>query len=91
VLRLSSAWGHAGERQRVRNEGYSLLYELAGKEQDVDKVLILKSATKEISAEIKDIARLFARGGRAGPPPTARAPARPRPGRTPRGPGPLGG
>ena len=48
-----------GERYRVRNEGYSLLYELAGKERNMDKILIVKSANAKVSAEIKAIAQMF--------------------------------
>jgi hypothetical protein len=48
-----------GERYRVRNEGYSLLYELTGKEQNVDKILIVKNANAKVSAEIKAIAQMF--------------------------------
>ena len=48
-----------GERQHIRNEGYSLLFELASKESDVDKILILKHAQAPITAEIKAIAMTF--------------------------------
>jgi hypothetical protein len=48
-----------GEQYRVRNEGYSLLYELSGKERNVDRILIVKSANPKVSAEIKQIAQMF--------------------------------
>jgi hypothetical protein len=48
-----------GERYRVSNEGYGLLYELTGKEQNVDKILIVKSANSKVAVEIKNIAQLF--------------------------------
>lgn len=41
-----------------RNEGYALLYSLVGKNQDVDKILSIKSVTPETAAIIKDIASL---------------------------------
>lgn len=41
-----------------RNQGYALLYILLGKNQDVDKILSIKSTTPATEAIIKDIARL---------------------------------
>lgn len=41
-----------------RNEGYALLYTLVGKNQEVDKILSIKSVTPATAAIIKDIARL---------------------------------
>src|SRR5256885_233448 len=48
-----------GERYRVRNEGYSLLYELTSKQRDVDKILKLKHASPNVAAVIKEIAQTF--------------------------------
>ena len=48
-----------GAQSRIRDEGYSLLYTLASKQSDVGKILILKSASPKVSAEIKQIAQVF--------------------------------
>ena len=48
-----------GGQSRIRDEGYSLLYTLASKESDVNKILIIKSASAKVSAEIKQIAEVF--------------------------------
>ena len=48
-----------GEKYRIRNEGYSLLYELASKQSDVDKILMVKHAQPKIAALIKEIAQTF--------------------------------
>jgi len=40
------------------NHGYALLYSLVGKNQDVDKILIVKKVSPETKAVIKDIASL---------------------------------
>jgi hypothetical protein len=48
-----------GTQARIRDEGYSLLYTLADKQSDVGKVLIIKSASAKVSAEIKQIAQVF--------------------------------
>jgi hypothetical protein len=48
-----------GAQARVRDEGYSLLYTLASKQSDVGKILIIKSASTKVSAEIKQIAEVF--------------------------------
>jgi hypothetical protein len=48
-----------GERYRVSNEGYGLLYELTSKERNVDKILIVKTANSHVAAEIKRIAQIF--------------------------------
>lgn len=50
------------ERLRARNEGYSLLYQLAVKNSDVDKILIVKHTDENVSAEIKAIAETYRRG-----------------------------
>lgn len=41
-----------------RNNGYALLYILVGKNQDVDKILTIKSTTPATAATVKDIAKL---------------------------------
>jgi hypothetical protein len=46
------AWHQA----RVRNEGYSLLYQLMSQESDVSKILILKHADPPVADIIKEIA-----------------------------------
>ena len=46
----------AGTNQ-VQNEGYSLLYELLGKEKNVNKVLLVKRETPEVRELIDEIAR----------------------------------
>src|ERR1051325_31144 len=51
-----------GEKYRTRNEGYSLLYELASKQSNVDKILIVKHAHPKIAALIKEIAQTFGQG-----------------------------
>jgi hypothetical protein len=47
-----TAWHQA----RVRNEGYSLLYQLVGQESDADKILIIKHADPPIADIVKEIA-----------------------------------
>jgi hypothetical protein len=47
-----AAWREA----RVRNEGYSLLYELLSQESDAAKLLIIKHADSPIADVIKEIA-----------------------------------
>ncbi len=47
-----AAWHQA----RVRNEGYSLLYQLMDQESDVDMVLIIKHTASPVSDVIKGIA-----------------------------------
>src|SRR5271154_5467753 len=51
-----------GGEARIRDEGYSLLYTLADKQSNVDKVLIIKHAREKVSAEIKQIAQVFGEG-----------------------------
>ncbi len=46
------AWHQA----RVRNEGYSLLYQLLSQESDVGKILIIKHADPPVANIIKEIA-----------------------------------
>jgi hypothetical protein len=48
-----------GRPARIRDEGYSLLYTLADKQSNVGKILIIKSASAKVSAEIKEIAQVF--------------------------------
>lgn len=48
-----------GSAARIRDEGYSLLYTLADKQSNVDKILIVKHTSTKISAEIKQIAQVF--------------------------------
>src|SRR5882724_3700109 len=48
-----------GSAARTRDEGYSLLYTLADKQRNVDKVLIIKHAGAKVSSEIKQIAQVF--------------------------------
>ena len=48
-----------GAQARIRDEGYSLLYTLAYKQSNVGKILIIKSASAKVSAEIKQIAEVF--------------------------------
>ena len=48
-----------GRPARIRDEGYSLLYSLADKQSNVGKILIIKSASAKVSAEIKQIAQVF--------------------------------
>jgi len=46
-------------RYRDRNEGFSLLYDLATKQRNVDKILVLKHVNARTESEIKEIAQLF--------------------------------
>ena len=46
----------AWEKIRVRNEGYSLLYQLLNQESDAAKILIIKHADRPIADIIKEIA-----------------------------------
>lgn len=48
----TTAWRQA----RVRNEGYSLLYQLLSQESDVAKILIIKHADPPVADVIKEIA-----------------------------------
>jgi hypothetical protein len=48
----TAAWHKA----RVRNEGYSLLYQLMSQESDVGKILIIKHADPPVAGIIKEIA-----------------------------------
>jgi hypothetical protein len=48
----TTAWRQA----RVRNEGYSLLYQLLSQESNADKILIIKHADSPIADIIKEIA-----------------------------------
>jgi len=48
----TAAWHQA----RVRNEGYSLLYQLLNQESDVGKILIIKHADPPVANIIKEIA-----------------------------------
>jgi hypothetical protein len=48
-----------GTQSRIRDEGYSLLYALADKQSNVGKILVIKSASAKVSAEIKQIAEVF--------------------------------
>jgi len=48
----TAAWHKA----RVRNEGYSLLYQLMSQESDVAKILIIKRADAPVADVIKEIA-----------------------------------
>jgi hypothetical protein len=48
-----------GARYRVRNEGFSLLYDLVTKQRDVDKILILKHVNARTERELKEIAQVF--------------------------------
>ena len=48
----TKAWHQA----RVRNEGYSLLYQLMSQESDVAKILIIKNADQPVTDIIKQIA-----------------------------------
>jgi hypothetical protein len=48
----TTAWRQA----RVRNEGYSLLYQLLSQENNADKILIIKHADSPIADIIKEIA-----------------------------------
>lgn len=43
-------------QNRVRNEGYSLLYKLLSQESDVAKILIIKDTDPPVTAIIKEIA-----------------------------------
>jgi hypothetical protein len=43
-------------QNRVRNEGYSLLYKLLSQESDVAKILIIKDTDPPVTALIKEIA-----------------------------------
>lgn len=43
-------------KARVRNEGYSLLYQLMSQESDVGKILIIKHADPSVANIIKEIA-----------------------------------
>src|ERR1039457_3573349 len=51
----TTAWRQA----RVRNEGYSLLYQLVGQESDAAKILIIKHADPPIAAIVKEIANTW--------------------------------
>jgi hypothetical protein len=46
-----------GDTNQVRNQGYSLLYELLGKERHVNRVLLIKKETPEVGDLIDEIAR----------------------------------
>jgi hypothetical protein len=46
------------QRYAVRNQGYSLLYQLVSDEQNVSKLLIVKKENADLGALIKDIARV---------------------------------
>ena len=48
----TAAWHQA----RVRNEGYSLLYQLLSQDSDVAKILIIKHADSPVADVIKEIA-----------------------------------
>jgi len=48
-----------GRQSRIRDEGYSILYTLASEQSNVNKILIVKSASAKVSAEIKQIAEVF--------------------------------
>jgi len=48
-----------GRPARIRVEGYSLLYNLADKQSNVGKILIIKKASAKVSTEIKEIAQVF--------------------------------
>lgn len=48
----TAAWHQA----RVRNEGYSLLYQLLSQESDVGKIFIIKHANPPVAGIIKEIA-----------------------------------
>jgi hypothetical protein len=48
----TTAWRQA----RVRNEGYSLLYQLLSQERDVARILIIKHADPPVADVIKEIA-----------------------------------
>ena len=48
-----------GRQSRIRDEGYSILYTLASEQSNVNKILIIKSASAKVSAEIKQIAEVF--------------------------------
>jgi len=50
----TAAW----HRARVRNEGYSLLYQLMSQESDVAKILIIKHADPPVTGVIKEIASI---------------------------------
>ena len=50
----TTAWREA----RVRNEGYSLLYQLLSQESDAAKILIIKHADPPIADVIKEIASI---------------------------------
>lgn len=43
----------------IRNEGYSLLYELAGKQKDVGKLLLVKKVSPPVAGEIETIEQIF--------------------------------
>jgi len=49
----TTAWREA----RVRNEGYSLLYQLMSQESDVAKILIIKQTEPPVTDVIKEIAK----------------------------------
>jgi hypothetical protein len=46
-------------KHQERNSFYSLLYDLASKESDVDKILLLKHPNRETAALIREIARTY--------------------------------
>lgn len=48
-----------GPSVMIRNEGYSLLYSLAGKQKDVGKLLLVKQASPPVAEQIKEIERTF--------------------------------
>jgi hypothetical protein len=45
--------------ESARNEGYSLLYDLARKEKDVNKLLLLKKEQADVNDAIQEIARVM--------------------------------
>jgi hypothetical protein len=57
----TTAWRQA----RVRNEGYSLLYQLLSQESDVAKILIIKHADPPVADLIKEIANISGQAKKA--------------------------
>jgi hypothetical protein len=51
-----------GTRASIRNEGYSILYELLGKQRSLDTLLLVKNERVEVRRVIKEIARVSKEG-----------------------------
>lgn len=55
VFALTLCGGLAESSERERNEGYSLLYDLAAKQGDLGKILLVKNAGASVTKLVNDI------------------------------------